>query len=414
MRSWSEPGGDCMDIFIARQPIFDLKKKVYAYELLYRAGEQNQSNVIDGDQATSSVVANTLMLIGLDSLTQGRMAFINFTRQLIEDEIPTVFSNEILVVEILEDVIPNPEFVKACRRLKESGYILALDDFVLDYPYDNVVDLVDIIKVDFLLTSPNERREIIRKYQGRNLRFLAEKVETLEQFEEAVQAGYTYFQGYFFSKPVIMKHKDIKPATFNYIKILEELDGPEPEYENIASIIEYDVSLSYKLLRIINSAAFYTNSRVTSIKHALVMLGFKEIRKWISIIMLRELSEDKPDEIVRVCLLRGKMGETLAKHFGLKSRKTEVFLMGMFSMIDTLMNQEMSEALKQLPLEEDVKAGILGEANPFSDLLKMVIAYEKGNWDYLFLKSKKSGLGMNIFPDAYIEAVKWASTVYDA
>jgi len=403
-----------MDIFIARQPIFDIRKKVYAYELLYRAGDENQSNVIDGDQATSSVVANTLMLIGLDSLTQGRMAFINFTRQLIENEIPTVFSNELLVVEILEDIIPDAEFMKACRNLKELGYILALDDFVLDYPYEEIVDLVDIIKVDFLLTSQRERHAIIQKYQGRNIRFLAEKVETLEQFEEAIQAGYTYFQGYFFSKPVIMKHKDIKPATFNYIKILEELDGPEPEYEDIASIIEFDVSLSYKLLRLINSAAFYSNSRVTSLKHALVMLGFKEIRKWISIVMLRELGDDKPDEIIRTCLLRGKMGEILSKQFGLKARKTEVFLMGMFSMIDTLMNQEMEEALEMLPLEDDVKAGILGEGNQFSDLLKLVIAYEKGNWDYLFLKAKKSGLGMNIFPDAYIEAVKWASTVYES
>jgi len=403
-----------MDIFIARQPIFDMKKKVYAYELLYRAGDENQSNVIDGDQATSSVVANTLMLIGLDSLTQGRMAFINFTRQLIQNEIPTVFSNELLVVEILEDIIPDAEFMKACRNLKELGYVLALDDFVLDYPYEEIVDLVDIIKVDFLLTSMSERTAIIQKYQDRNIRFLAEKVETLEQFEEAIRAGYTYFQGYFFSKPVIMKHKDIEPATFNYIKILQELDGPEPEYENIASIIEFDVSLSYKLLRLINSAAFYSNSRVTSLKHALVMLGFKEIRKWISIVMLRELGADKPDEIIRTCLLRGKMGEILSKQFGLKARKTEVFLMGMFSMIDTLMNQEMEEALELLPLEDDVKAGILGESNQFSDLLKLVIAYEKGNWDYLFLKAKKSGLGMNVFPDAYIEAVKWASTVYES
>jgi len=403
-----------MDIFIARQPIFDVKKKVYAYELLYRTGQQNQSNVIDGDQATSSVIANTLMLIGLDSLTQGRLAFINFTRQLIEQEIPTVFSNDMLVVEILEDIIPDHEFIQSCKSLKEKGYTLALDDFVLDYPYEEIVDLVDIIKVDFLLTNPEERTAIIRKYSGRNIRFLAEKVETLEQFEEAVQAGYTYFQGYFFSKPVIMTHKDIKPAAFSYVKILEELDGPEPEYDKIANIIEYDVSLSYKLLRLINSAAFYTNSRVTSIKHALVMLGFKEIRKWISIVMLRELAGDKPDEIVRTCLLRGKMGEILAANFGLKPRKTEVFLMGMFSMIDTLMNQEMGDALKALPLEEDVKSGILGEENPFSELLKLIIAYEKGNWDYLFLQAKKGGVGMNVFPDAYLEAVKWGSTVFDS
>lgn len=403
-----------MDIFVARQPIFDARKHVYAYELLYRAGEQNQSNVIDGDQATSSVVANTLMLMGLESLTQGRLAFINFTRPLIDQEIPTVFSKDLLVVEILEDIVPDKDFIASCKKLKELGYTLALDDFVLDYPYDEIVDIVDIIKVDFLLTSPRERRQIIEKYRGRNIRFLAEKVETLEQFEEAVQAGYVYFQGYFFAKPVIMKHKDIKPAAFSYVKILEELGAEQPEYENIASIIEYDVSLSYKLLRLINSAAFYTNSRITSIKHALVMLGFKEIRKWVSIIMLREFSDDKPNEIVRTCLLRGKMGEILAQHFGLKPRKTEVFLMGMFSMIDTLMNQEMKDALVYLPLEDDVKAGILGETNPFSELMKIVIAYEKGNWDYLFLRARKFGVGMNVFPDAYIEAVQWASTVFES
>ncbi len=401
-----------MDVFIARQPIFDIKKNVYAYELLYRASERNASDVIDGEMATSSVIASTLMLLGLDSITQNKLAFINFTKQLIQEEIPTIFSNEKLVVEILEDVIPDDDFIEACKTLKSKGYKLALDDFVIDYPYQNIVDLVDIIKVDFLLTSPNERQEIIQRYKEKNITFLAEKVETLEQFEEAVKNGYTYFQGYFFAKPIVVKHSDIKPVLPNYAKILTELSVEEPNYERISEIIEFDVSLSYKLLRLINSAAFYSNSRVTSIKHALVMLGLKEIRKWISIVMLRELGEDKPDELVRVCLLRGKMGEQLAEHFGLKNRKTEVFLMGMFSMIDTLMNQKIEEAIGSLPLEDDVKSGILGEKGVFSDILKLVKAYEKGNWDYLFLQAKKSGVGMNVFPDAYLEAVKWSTEVY--
>ncbi len=402
-----------MEVFIARQPIFDKKKNVYAYELLYRTGERNVAGVIDGDQATSSVVGNALMLAGLETLTQNRLAFINFTKQLIIDEIPTVFSNENLVIEILEDIVPDPEFIASCKRLKEKGYTIALDDFVLDYPYESILDLADIIKVDFLLTTPQERKMIIQKYGNRNIRFLAEKIETLEQFEEAMAYGYTYFQGYFFSKPVIMKHTDIKPASLNYIKILEELDSNVPEYERIASVIEADVSLSYKLLRLINSAAFYTNSRVTSIKHALVMLGFKEIRKWISIVMLRELAEGKPDEIIRVSLLRGRMGEILSNQFDLESRRTEVFLMGMFSMIDTLMGQSMENALTVLPLEDDVKAGILGEKNAFSDLFRIVTAYEKGNWDYLFLKAKAYDVGLNIFPDAYIEAAKWTTAVFD-
>jgi EAL and modified HD-GYP domain-containing signal transduction protein len=401
-----------VDVFIARQPIFDIRKNVYAYELLYRAGERNASDVIDGEMATSSVIASTLMLLGLDAITQNKLAFINFTKQLIQEEIPTIFSNEKLVVEILEDVIPDDGFIEACLELKGKGYRLALDDFVIDYPYQKIIDLVDIIKVDFLLTSPHERQQIIQKYKDRNIVFLAEKVETLEQFEEAVKSGYTYFQGYFFAKPIVVKHSDIKPVLPNYAKILTELSAEEPNYERISEIIEFDVSLSYKLLRLINSAAFYSNSRVTSIKHALVMLGLKEIRKWISIVMLRELGEDKPDELVRVCLLRGKMGEQLAEHFGLKARRTEVFLMGMFSMIDTLMNQNLEEAISSLPLEDDVKSGILGEESVFSDILNLVKAYEKGNWDYLFLQAKKSGVGMNVFPDAYLEAVKWATEVY--
>ncbi len=403
-----------MDIYIARQPIFDTKKNVFAYELLYRTDTVNKAGVVDGDAATSSVVANALMLIGLDSLTEGRPAFINFTKNLINEDIPTIFDSENVVVEILEDIVPDDDFIEKCRQLKDAGYTLALDDVVLQYPHEELLRMVDIIKVDFMLTNASERRQLIQRYANTGVKFLAEKVETNEQFQEAVDAGYTYFQGYFFSKPVVLSRKDIKSYAHNYVRILSELNKDTPEYESISQIIEYDVAMSYKLLRLINSAAFYTNSKITSIKHALVMLGFKEIKKWVSIVMLRDMGADKPDEILRACLVRGKMGEVLSKYYGMRGRKDEFFLLGVFSMIDTLMDMTMEDALKDLPFEEDVKQALMGQPNAFSEILTIIKGYEKGNWDYLFLKAQEKDLGMNVYPDAYIEAVQWTTNIFEA
>lgn len=403
-----------MDTYIARQPIFNKNKEVHAYELLYRTGVDNVASVLDGDAATSSVIANSLMVIGLEKLTEGRPAFINFTKKLISDEIATVFDPKMVVVEILEDIIPDEKFLSDCRKLKEMGYTLALDDVVLEYPYEELMAMVDIIKVDFLLTKPWERKALVQRFKDSGVQFLAEKVETNEQFKEAVEAGYTYFQGYFFAKPKLLARRSIKSYALNYARIVTELNKPEPEYEKISKIIEYDVSMSYKLLRLINSAAFVTNSRITSIKHALVLLGFKEIKKWISIVMLQDIGSDKPDEILRSCLLRGKMGESLATTFGLKHRKDELFLLGVFSMIDTLMDLPMEEAIQDLPFEDDIKEALLGKPNAFHEILTIVVAYEKGNWDFMFLKAQEHELAMSVFPDAYIDAVKWTTTIFES
>ena len=400
-----------MDAFIARQPIFDRNLDVYAYELLYRSGEANYANATDGDAATFTVIKNSLMIIGLDTITDGKLAFINFTKKLIDDRIPTVFSQNEMVVEILEDVIPDEAFIEKLKELKALGYKLALDDFVLDYKYHDIIELVDIIKVDFMQTCEFERKKIYHKYKNRNIEFLAEKVETLQEYKNALKMDYKYFQGYFFSKPVIVKGQNIQALSVNYLRVINELERKDPEIGTIAAIIESDVALTYKLLRYINSAAFYKKSTVKSVNHALVHLGLKEIKKWITIAMIQDLGADKPDEIIKSSLVRGKMSELLAESFDLEDRKSELFLVGMLSMIDTLMNCSKELALKQLPLADDIKAAILGEKNALEDILRLVVAYGKGDWSSMLERKPKELQG---FPDAYLEAVKWANEIFSS
>lgn len=402
-----------MEIFIARQPIFDKQLNVVAYELLYRSGRVNAA-LSDGDSATSSVIINSLVMMGLDSLTDGKRAFINFTRNLLTDETATLFSPETLVVEILETVESDPELLVALNALKAAGYTIALDDYVESYGDEAIVGLADIIKVDFLLGDIQAAARIASRFMGSRVRLLAEKVETREQFDLAVQLGYTYFQGYFFSKPSVMASRDIQSIRFSHVQIMEELGGAEPDFDKIARTIEGDLSLTYKLLKLVNSGAYYSNSRITSIQQALVRMGMKEIRKWTALIMLRDAGANKPEELVRASLIRARALESLAGKVRLSPRKTEFFLMGLFSMIDVIMERPLQGILDELPLDEEIKRALLGESNVLKHGLELLVAYERGEWDTLErLESQWRGMTGEALSDAYYEAIAWARELYE-
>jgi len=402
-----------MKIYLGRQAIYDTKLNVFAYELLYRSGEQNISNVVDGDSATSAVITNSIMLFGLDQLTQGRRAFINFTKNLIIDEMPQVFDKSSIVVELLEDIVPDETFIRACLDLKKKGYVLALDDYCLKNEHMSLLKIIDIIKVDFRLTTPAEQAEIVQRYKNYNIIYLAEKVESEEEYARAVQDGYKLFQGFFFSKPAVMSTKDFKAQTFNYIKILQEVDADVPNMSNIARIFESDIALSYRLLKLLNSAAFQTRSAIKSINHALMMLGLREIRKWIMLMMMRDLGENRPDELVRLSLVRGKFCEFVASDTNEEERKTEAFLMGTFSMIDLLVGQELSDILKEVPLSTDIKGALLGEVNMFSEILGLAVSYEFANWDDVERISGKLGVDEDQIMNYYVKSLDFAAVVME-
>lgn len=402
-----------MDIFIARQPIFDKRMNVVAYELLYRSGKINAASS-DGDSATSAVIVNGLVMIGLETLTDRKKAFVNFTRNLLLDETATVFPPEMLVVEVLETVESDALLLEALHRLKGAGYTVALDDYVEDYAFEEIVALVDIIKVDFLLCDLPAITRIAQRFSGTQVRLLAEKVETQEQFELATQLGYAYFQGYFFSKPSIVASKDMQSMKLSYIRILKELAQPEPEFSAITEAIESDLALAYKLLKLVNSGAYYGNTRIASIQQALVRLGMKEMRKWTALIMMRDAGEHKPEELVRASLVRARALESLAVKVKMGSRKAEFFLLGVFSMIDVIMDRPLAGILEELPLEDEIKAALLGEENSLKRGLELIVAYERGDWSALErLDSVGSGMTGEMLTDSYLDAIKWTQELYD-
>ncbi|WP_371372562.1 EAL and HDOD domain-containing protein [Sporomusa aerivorans] len=400
------------DVHVARQPIFDAHLKVFGYELLFRNKIHNIYRETDGEQATHDVIVNSFLLIGIETLTNGKKAFINFTANSLKEQLPAILPPKLVAVEILEDIVPTEEIVRACRKLKKEGYLLVLDDFVFSPEYIPLVELADIIKVDFRATSSEEKRQLIQRLQGYSVKFLAEKVETQEEFKEALQMGYSYFQGYFFSKPVVMSGRNLSGYQANYFHILREISRPELEFGQIEDIIRKDVSLSYKLLKFINSPLFGFANKISSLRQALTLLGQKELKKWVSLLALKGVSSNKPGELTLQSLIRARFAENLAANKMPKSRMSNAFLMGMFSYIDVLLDRPLSEILDEIPLDDEVKNTLLGkDPSEFSMLYKVIQTYEKGDWETYSSFAKQMGVNDHDVLKSYRESLLWAHDV---
>ncbi len=399
-----------MEVFVARQPIFDLDMNVVAYELLFRTSLDNFYDIkLDGDESTAKLISNSFLLIGLDTITKQKKAFINFTKKLLIEKAPTVIPNDLISVEVMEDIQLDAEVIKACSDLKDSGYEIVLDNFVYNDEYKPIVDLADIIKIDFQRSKGDERREIVEQFKDRGIKFLAEKLETVEEFEKAISYGYDYFQGYFFCKPIIISERDIPVSKLSVLEFINEINMPDVEFEKLEEIIKHDLSLTYRLLRFINSAYFNFSMKVESIRHVLLLIGMREIKKWASIIALGAIGEDKPVELLNISLVRAKFCEFIAEEIGQKRNVHNFFMMGLFSLIDALLDRHMEDVLKDIYIEAEVKAALLGEENIYSDVCNLVIAYEKGDWEKVKDYTKKIGVNESVLPTYYFSSTKWAN-----
>lgn len=401
-----------MNVYIARQPIFNKHQKVYAYELLYRSGQENSFDASDGDNASSKVITNSLLLFGLDTITGGKKAFINFTQNLLKDEVATSLPKELVTIEILENVTVDDEVIEACKKLKNAGYQLALDDFVFSPQYQPLIALADIIKIDFLNTAPEIRSALPRVLSSSRVKFLAEKIETKDDFYEALELGYIYFQGYFFCKPEIIIGKDLPTYKLTYLQLVQQVNQPEIDFDKIEHIIKQDVALSFKLLKYINSAAFGFQSKIHSIKNALVMLGVREISKWVSLIALKGMGDDKPDELVMEAVVRGRFCELLAPELGMASRSQDLFLLGMFSLIDAFMDRPKIDILAELPIDGEIKDALLGIENSFFEALDLVISYKEGRWEKVDQYTTKYHFHDSLLPDLFLQCLAWVDRIF--
>lgn len=396
-----------MDIYVARQPIFDRNMNVYGYELLYRRGTNNFYEGIDDNKSTAELINNAFLTMHIYELTGGTKAFINFSQDLLINEIPLLLPADTIVVEVLERVEINENVIEACRKLSKSGYVIALDDFIFNESYLPLLEIAHIVKIEVSAVDFEMQRKLIKQYKNR-IKFLAEKVETREEFQLAMEMGYDYFQGYFFSKPTIIKDKEINSLNINLIRIMKILNEKEPEYQRIADIIETDLGLSYKLLKLANSAFFGSRNKILHIKQALVQLGIIEIRKWIYLMVLKDKQIIENRELIKTCFIRARFMELLALEIGKKERQFEYFMTGMFSSIDVLLNKSMKEIVDGLVLTDDIKEALLGGDNEIKDALNMVVLnYELLKWDELDTNKITLGISQDKLMNMYIESLMW-------
>ncbi len=400
-----------MDRYVARQPIFNRRKQIFGYELLFRDGNAGYTPNIDGDVATATVLGNSYFNIGIDTLTSGKKTFINFTQNLLLNKVPLLLPKQETVVEILENVRPTAELVGACREMAEQGYALALDDFVYTPELKPLIDLAQIIKFDFRLTPPDQIQAYLARLQPANgLRLLAEKVETHEEFQRAKALGFELFQGYFFCKPELVKGKEISGSQLVLLQIMAEVNKKDFCFADLERLIAPDVSLSYKLLRYINSAFFARAQSIGSIQQALVYMGEAEIRRFVSLVAISGLAKGKPDELVRAACIRGKFCELLAEMVPGPAAPSELFTLGMFSLIDAIVDQPMEKIMAELPLAESIKSALVHRKGELIGYLGLMEFYEKGQWPLVARLAEALKIPESRLPECYHQACQWANT----
>ncbi len=400
-----------MHVQIARQPIFDGYKKLFAYELLFRQAQGLHLGELSGDRATTSLLSTAFLTEGIEQIAGNRPCFINFTENLLLQEIAPSFPKTKIIIEILEDVRPTPEVIAACRHLSDLGYILALDDFVYEKNLLPLIELANIIKIDYQLSSSDDIERMLYRLGRYSLKFLAEKIETYEEFEHARKLGFHYFQGYFFARPESLHIVEIASNKISLLNLLAEINRPQTTVDRLEQIIAADVAVSYKLLRYINSAFFYLLKQVDSIRQAIIYLGEREIRRFVTLVIVSELAADKPAELVRLSVIRARWCELMAENSQRTQETAEFFLLGLFSLIDAILDKPMAQMMERLPLSDEVKEALTGETGAHAPFLLAMLSYEKGQSKECLRHLRSIRVDPAKVYDFYLEAVKFSAIV---
>jgi EAL and modified HD-GYP domain-containing signal transduction protein len=401
-----------MDSFVARQPILNRHRRLFAYELLFRDGKSNSFPGGDGSDATLSLLSSSFFTIGIEQITSGHRAFINFTEEMLLRGVPTLFPAHAIVVEILEDVTPSEEVITACRRLVDKGYMLALDDFVYGEKFEPLLEITKIVKIDFELSTLAEIVEMVEISKKFHCKLLAEKIETYEEYKLASDMGFVYFQGYFFSRPEILKNKEISSSQMVYMQLLLEINRAEFKIATLENLIKQDVAISYKLIKYLNSAYYSRLQPIASLRQAIAFLGERGTRLFVSVIATSKLSENKPDELIRISCIRARflelVGDMGSKGAGLSEETGELFLLGLFSMLDAMLDASMEYLMQHLRVAPDISQALVHKAGPLYPYLHLIQMYEVGNWGELDAAIKRLDLDSTKIIGAYRDAVRWA------
>jgi EAL and modified HD-GYP domain-containing signal transduction protein len=413
-RSPNDPPGRPIasrDVYIARQPIFDLGQRVVGYELLFRASDTAEAFSGAAEQASARVIADALGAFGLDVITHGRLAFINLPRKLVVEGMAKLLPPRKVVLELLEEIEGDEEILDSCQRLEQEGYQLALDDFIPRSGNLNLIPLVDYVKADISVITdlPDWIRQVRKAHAGSGPGLVAEHIETPDDYRRAREAGMTHFQGFFLGKPATQRARRIPDAQLGYLRLLRAMRDPELTLVKIEELIKPDPTLCFRVLRTVNSAGFGLRAEVGSIREALVLLGRDPVRRWVSLWAMVSLTDGSHSELLLNSITRARLCELLWTNQGNQGSPESAFLLGMCSLLDAIFDAPMETIVSQLPLDENLRAALLGDDNAARRLLDAVVAYERGDWNGWPAKAEAAGLPLQAFATASADAIRWAN-----
>lgn len=393
---------DSSQVFIARQPIFDKNLDIVYYELLHRSdAETNAANVVNQEVATSELLVNSLIEIGLEQIVGDKRAFVNLTREYIVGDWALPLEPRYIGIELLENETPDALLVEALRVRARQGFVLALDDFIYESRYDPLLEVVDIVKLDVLELGETGLRDQLALLKRFPVKLLAEKVETRTQFHLCRSLGFDYFQGFFFSRPELLSGIGLKADRVATLQLLAEVQDPDISLDRLEEILARDVALSYKLLRYINSAFFSLSREVATVRQALVYMGLRALRVWVSLMVVVD-ADDRPQALKQLALVRARFCQALAERLGEEETGT-FFMVGLFSTLDALLGLPMNEVLQRLPLSAETRETLIHHTGPQGYLLQCTIEHERGEWH----KSKSLPLTPAQITEAYCDALTW-------
>lgn len=403
-----------MFAYVARQAILDREKNVFGYELLFRDGKQNCFPNIAPDEATSKILASNHLTLGLDEITGGKTSFINFYEDTLLYRFPTSLDPMSVVIEIIETAPISNALLSACKHIKQLGYRLALDDHDFDPKWDVFLPFVDIIKVDIRESDYETIKANVPKFKQNKVKLVAEKVENHKEYQMYADLGFDYFQGYFYAKPEVIKQKNIPSSKLSLIELIGESSKMSMDFERINEIIERDVALSYMLLRFINNPLVNKRNKISSLRHALNYMGEVELKKFIALLALANLGDEKPMELLQVSLVRAKFCELLAQEKNEAENPPKGFLVGLFSLIDALLDRKMENIVENLPISDDLKFALCGQKNNLLLYLEIAKTFETGNW----LRTKKLAAAIKVeqkkLHGIYNQAIVWSNAMRQA
>ncbi len=393
-------------VHVARQPILDARNQVYGYELLHRRDADATAFAGDGDAASAQVIGDTLLSIGFDTLTDGRRAFVNLTTETLLADSSGVLDPEQVVLEILESVVVTPEAIQMCQSLSQRGYALALDDFAPGSPAEALLPHAKFVKLDVQALTPDLVKETAGRMLRQGISVIAEKVEKTEDFDRAKAAGCALFQGYYFCRPTTFSAKALSTNQVAQLRLIAALYKPSVSLGVIEDLLKHDASLSYRVLRTVNSAGFGLRREIRSIRDALLMLGLDQVRKWTSIWVLAGMNRGS-SELVTMTVLRGRSCELLGQATGRPDSDGGYFLLGLCSLLDVLLGQPMKDIVRELPLDDEIRAALLGAVNQPRKVLDAVTHYEQGRWLESAAQTADLELDEDCLAQAYADALAW-------